>query len=743
MPGGRGFEPQEMTPERIAAILAAKAAANPRDFKAAASGEEANLETKQALRDAPTSSVFGSSGVENIIKQQKINADGSQTNTKTTSFLNGSTQKIIDSTPSGAAGKQDAGVQNNSGFTDFIDTPIMRGTPFDWQAADNFLEDTAAFANKNKIPSPPSSWDKTWSNVAGVAGMGFPSDPDFGTSISDHVLNGIESYKNSMERSMSKYNEERKNSYLADVHDQTLSPNAIHPYVDEEKPFNNWHSMAAATENFRNMGRSNIEVETENNNQIVADIKKVESEIADVKENPNFSNFINERRLKAHEKELTEYKVELKESDDKLEELGVTTTTSLANKKLDDVTPPKFSSDDSGLVGYKLDAFPTVKIDGKDETITGKDTDAIDLNKIVNSIIKNPNHETTKGSVGSAVKKVIQDEEALTALQILQDKVDSYVKSPELIATELDQFMRESGYLVDVDAELHKGVMMFAAAIAMGSNLSQAMSASFGQLAYEDEQQQIQDQANKDRMMDLLKTNGKFMTPASWKAALDSMPLSKNDKNYLDILQQTSSAEATETAAAEYLGKVQKFEKELVEMVHIKTGDGKNTSRIPAFREMMHQVNIQMTQAGRSKEFLGSITQNELLEAFTDWEDYLAQPAEKESAWWAIWDWFDTPTKKILDPIVFYEGNQGLIGESGSPSIPIDKEDPHYEYILIAQQYNGLMNQNDQDKMDAEESDIYNQWFKEEKGKGGAFSDVSNYPYYFAVEIKKRLRERL
>jgi len=757
---------EPLSRERIAAILAGKDI-SPMNFKAAASGKEASLETKQNLPEG--GNVFGTSGVESIISQQKLNADGSSTNTKTTSYEGGGSQKIIDSTPSGAAGNQNAGVENNPGFSEFIEIPEPLYPNFSAEIEEDRLRDTAAFAENNKIRAEArTDYGKSLSNY-----FKQPSMADIANLERRNTMDALEAYEadepirriKAMDEVMDKgFNLPFKRSvFVEDLLGvkPTRGEAELNAYNKSLNiPENATSARTRIAEAQENFGKGIPNYKDGNEFSYYINTRKAYDDLdnnsdEEIKRKFSFDDYVspgnpNEQRTLMDRGEIfadsmadttnsfIQNDLSTKMNPSEIFEDSMEDNT-VANQKLGDVSGPKYSSDKSK---YELEAFPTVVLDGEKTDITGDGT--VDISAVAMSVLDPESKVGDKeGTVGSAVKKVTKDKDVLSALEILQAKVDSYQKSPELIAAELEQFMTEAGYLEDVDQELHKGAMMFAVAIAMGANLSQAMSASYGQLAYEDEQQQIVDQANKDRMMDLLKTNGKYMNKASWKSALDGMNLSQKDQDYLDVLYQTSNAEATETAAATYLESVQDLEKELLELVHIKTGDGKNTDRMPEFLDMVHSINVQMSKAGNSKQFLTGPTKTQLVEAYTDWEKYLAQPAEKTAAWWKIWDWFGTPAKKILDPIVFYEGNQGLIGAAGTPSIPIDKDDPNYEYILIAQQYNGIMHNSDRDKMDAEELSIYNQWFKEVKGKGGAFNDLDKYPYYFAVEIKERLKEKL
>ena len=724
MPGRLGakrppFQP-ELTEERIKAILSSDdTAKKPMNF----SGKGSNLEVKQNLPEG--SNVFGTSGVESIISQQKINADGSSTNTRTTNLEGGGSQKIINSTPAGAAGNQNVGVQNNSGFSEFIEPPVMRGEPFDYTIEDNRLKDTAAFANNNQARA---NYGKALSNY-----FKEPSMANIANLEKRNTMKALEAYE---------------------ADEPIRRQKAIGEAMDKgfELPL---FSRSIGLENILGVNPTRGEMEqimAPDSSKSTAAYTEADRELVENKRKFSFDDYVspgnpNDQTMLMNREEI--FKDSMADTINSFKPNDLSTVMnreeiladsmeddeSIVSKNLGKVIPPIFDMGEE----YRLAAFGTSEINGKEIK-----TQDVDLNKATEKVITNKNNggSEEKGSVGEAVKAVTENKEVLSALEVLQEKVDSYRKSPELIAAELEQFLTEAGYLKDVSEDLYKGAVMFATSIAMGSNLGQAMSASFGQLALEDEAELERNQANKDRMFDLLKTNGKYMTSASWNSALKSMNLTPQDEEYFRMLRESIQNEATETASVEFLEKVQEFDDALIEMIHVKTGDNANTADMFEVATMQQEVLRKLTESGNRNQYFSNTTQKAMVDSYTEWVKYKDMPADNDSAWWKFWDWFEEGDKMILDPIVFYDGMQGLIGADGiSPDIVISKDSPHYEHALIGKQYLKVMHGNNATKMAEEQADIYNQWFKEEFQKSGSlFKNKEDYLFYFATEVKKRLK---
>ena len=780
MPGRFGaerppFQP-ELTKKRIEAILSSDdTAKKPMNF----SGKGSNLEVKQNLPEG--SNVFGTSGVESIISQQKINADGSSTNTRTTNLQGGGSQKIINSTPAGAVGNQNIGVQNNSGFSEFIETPIMRGEPFDYTIEDNRLKDTAAFANNNQARA---DYGKALSNyfkepsMANIANLerrntmkaleAYEADepirrqkaigeamdkgfelPLFSRSIGLENILGVNPTRGEMEQKVADYNADepiRRQKAIGEAIDKgfelPLNRSVFYENLLGIKPTRGEMEQIMAPDFSKSTAAY-----TEADRELVENKRKFSFDDYVSPGNPNDQTMLMNREeifkdsMADQANSFIQNNLSNVMNREEILEDSMADDESIISKNLGDVIPPKFNMGEQ----YELAAFGETEIDG-----VKTNTQNIDLNKATIEVIES-NYETEagiskpkikEGSVGAAVNAVTKDKEVLSALEVLQEKVDSYRKSPELIAAELEQFLTEAGYLKDVSEDLYKGAVMFATSIAMGSNLGQAMSASFGQLALEDEAELERNQANKDRMFDLLKTNGKYMTPASWNSALKSMNLTPQDEEYFRMLRESIQNEATETASVEFLEKVQEFDDALIEMIHVKTGDNANTADMFEVKSMQQEVLKKLTESGRREQYFTNTTQGALAEAYTEWNKYKDMPADKEGSWWQFWKWFGEGDKMILDPIVFYDGMQGLIGADGiSSDIVIDPDNEHYEHALIGKQYLKVMHGNNATKMAEEQADIYNQWFKEEFQKSGSkFKNREDYLFYFATEVKERLK---
>jgi len=261
--------------------------------------------------------------------------------------------------------------------------------------------------------------------------------------------------------------------------------------------------------------------------------------------------------------------------------------------------------------------------------------------------------------------------------------------------------------------------------------------------------------------MELLKEYGPYMDDNMWNAAIsDLFPDGAKNNTVLDFMTMgRKSMKDSESAAAEvtYIDGMIALEKELFAMIYQERGadgEGGNLSEATEFTTMFYQVADQMKRAMKPGDSLSSVStkmnlaKDRLLGAYGQWENYNRYQAGnvedvEAKAFYKPWTWFTEKLPAITTPMVFFEGMHGLIDGGGANVIPLDPEKKPMQYqkaTLALYFLKGL--ESDYQKNQEIQKDIYKKWSKEEKGQGGSFNSIDNYPDYFYAEVYKMFNAR-
>lgn len=340
-----------------------------------------------------------------------------------------------------------------------------------------------------------------------------------------------------------------------------------------------------------------------------------------------------------------------------------------------------------------------------------------------------------------------------TALKTLQEELNNHKFSPQLMAQDYKQFLEEAGYIKDVDEQLYKSLIGVASALVMGYDVGEAITYGFGAQVEAQRLAKEEQDAKNDQMMDLLKEYGPNMTDDMWNASIAELGANTNDPALKFLTMGREATRKTENAAAElsYVEEIYKLEKELFNLIH-REGDNNNTIEAAEFTDMFYAVADQMEISRKPGESLDTVlskmklAKSRLIGAYGQWENYskniAGKPSSERSAW-KPWTWFKEKLPEITTPMVFFEGMHGLIDGGGANIIPLDPENKPEQYAkstLALYFLDGL--EKDFQKKQEIQKDIFNKWSKEEKGKGGSFDSIDNYPDYFYAEIYKMINER-
>ena len=337
------------------------------------------------------------------------------------------------------------------------------------------------------------------------------------------------------------------------------------------------------------------------------------------------------------------------------------------------------------------------------------------------------------------------------ALKALQEELNNHKFSPELMAQDYKQFLEEAGYIKDVDEQLYKSLIGVASALVMGYDVGEAITYGFGAQVEAQRLAKEEQDAKNDQMMDLLKEYGPNMTDDMWDAAIAELGANPNDSTLKFLTMGRDAARKSANAAAElsYIEKMVKLEKELYSLIDNEFNSLEETAE---FTTMFNAVATQMRNSKKPGESLDEVAakmalaKDRLIGAYGQWENYSKNVAGRPSSDRSLikpWTWFKEKLPEITTPMVFFEGMHGLIDGSGANLIPLDPENKPEQYAkatLALHFLDGL--EKDFQKNQIIQKDIFKKWSKEEKGQGGKFNNLDNYPDYFYAEVYKMFNAR-
>jgi len=337
------------------------------------------------------------------------------------------------------------------------------------------------------------------------------------------------------------------------------------------------------------------------------------------------------------------------------------------------------------------------------------------------------------------------------ALKALQEELDNHKFSPELMAQDYKQFLEEAGYIKDVDGQLYKSLIGVASALVMGYDVGEAITYGFGAQVEAQKLAKEEQDAKNDQMMDLLKEYGPNMTDDMWDAAIAELGANPNDSTlkFLTLGRDATRKSANAAAELTYIDKMVKLEKELYSLIDNEFNSLEETAE---FTTMFNAVATQMRNSKRPGESLDEVaakmtlTKDRLIGAYGQWENYSKNVAGRPSGDRSLikpWTWFKEKLPEITTPMVFFEGMHGLIDGAGGNLIPLDPENKPEQYAkatLALHFLDGL--EKDFQKNQIIQKDIFKKWSKEEKGQGGKFNNLDNYPDYFYAEVYKMFNAR-
>ena len=337
------------------------------------------------------------------------------------------------------------------------------------------------------------------------------------------------------------------------------------------------------------------------------------------------------------------------------------------------------------------------------------------------------------------------------ALKALQEELDNHKFSPELMAQDYKQFLEEAGYIKDVDGQLYKSLIGVASALVMGYDVGEAITYGFGAQVEAQKLAKEEQDAKNDQMMDLLKEYGPNMTDDMWDAAIAELGANPNDSTlkFLTLGRDATRKSANAAAELTYIDKMVKLEKELYSLIDNEFNSLEETAE---FTTMFNAVATQMRNSKRPGESLDEVaakmtlTKDRLIGAYGQWENYSKNVAGRPSGDRSLikpWTWFKEKLPEITTPMVFFEGMHGLIDGAGGNLIPLDPENKPEQYAkatLALHFLDGL--EKDFQKNQIIQKDIFKKWSKKEKGQGGKFNNLDNYPDYFYAEVYKMFNAR-
>jgi len=411
--------------------------------------------------------------------------------------------------------------------------------------------------------------------------------------------------------------------------------------------------------------------------------------------------------------------------------------------KITKVTPADFDKDGN------LIKFPVVKYeDGSEiESATGIDLTTATTN------LKNNNGEAEPGSQEDMVAAIAEDSEHNTveALEILQKELAEHKFSPELMAAAYEEFLKEAGYIENVDERLYKAIIGAAGAAMMGADIGDAIAYGFGAQEKARQIEMAEKQVKSEQLFDILKEYGAYMDDEAWNGALETLGLSPDDSmvGHLSLGRDAMRKDNNSQASSAYTDKLHKVKKDLFEKIYQeRTAGGEPGNLLSAveFNHMFDAVAKQFSDSGNPEGIFEA--EGQLLEAYGQWEryqsNYKKDKENREKSFLKFWHWdiFNDEVPNITTPMVFYEGLSGLIDGGGANILPLDPKKEDYALATMALSYlKGMVpgyEENQKTQME-----IFNTWSKTTKGVSGAdYNTLAEYPKYFASQVYKMLDAR-
>ena len=713
------------------------------------------------------SSVFGtnvSSDIENIINQQKISKDGSQTNTKTTSYADGSSQKIIDSTPKGVAGNTTSSENLNKSLADYFgeswktdeDLNIIR-TPSTFNNPDGLVLDM------NEKEEEKSTWAKTMDSIAGIAALNFKT-PDSYNSDTKMYLENKDLFDSIKDGTIQSDDVIRKNNRIA----------AMRKIMDKgfKLPL---FKRSIGLENILGVNPTRGEAELNAYNKslnVPEDATSAATRIAKYQENfgkgiPNnkdgkeFSyvadtilNNIADEKIKQKRKFSFDDYVSPGNPNDQtmLMDRGEIFADSMADQAnsfiqndLSNKMSPSEIFEDSmeGEVLSKANIIEPAELneDGSVKKFPKVDekssADAYNPNTDVESILKGENTPTSE-----MTKLVLANGEAIENLKILQEQVDKYQQSPEMIKKAYDSFLKESGWLKNSNEDLFKGLVGFASAMVMGLDVTDALGLGFGIVQQQKEEEIAAREERKAKFVELLKDSGPYMNDTAWEATLERLGFDNaDDIEYMNLFRDLGRTKLNTTSAESYIEDVQAMEKELKDLlIHpgMEGNQGEYNEYVALFNYAQSQYKSNPENFLKAKE--------QIAQAFTQWQDYkLSDKAKGEGPKriWFPWTWNNKENPNVLSPIVFFENLHGLVDLDGKFMMSVKADDPNYALIGEANLYLNNMFANDQNRIKEASMKIAADWSKNHKNKTGSkYKNKEDYSEFFIIEVNKLVQNR-
>jgi len=725
------------------------------------------------------SSVFGtnvSSDIENIINQQKISKDGSQTNTKTTSYADGSSQKIIDSTPKGVAGNTTSSENLNKSLADYFgeswktdeDLNIIR-TPSTFNNPDGLVLDM------NEKEEEKSTWAKAMDSIAGIAALNFKT-PDSYNSDTKMYLENKDLFDSIKDGTIQSDDVIRENNRIAAMRKAMKSHPGSEDFGIFSFPFGSAAQVQYALGLFPEGGGRTRGEMTETVHLTPSQLKAQEEyndalrrTHVDYKappENPYittstvhdnsqvykptreeilnkavFENYgersqpdprMIEARLNGYDANINEQETSKDGTRTGYPDALDSKEYALSQKSVDAGNPPwkaniiepaELNEDGS------VKKFP--KVDEKSSA------DAYNPNTDVESILKGENTPTSE-----MTKLVLANGEAIENLKILQEQVDKYQQSPEMIKKAYDSFLKESGWLKNSNEDLFKGLVGFASAMVMGLDVTDALGLGFGIVQQQKEEEIAAREERKNKFVELLKDSGPYMNDTAWEATLERLGFDNaDDIEYMNLFRDLGRTKLNTTSTESYIEDVQAMEKELKDLL-IHPGMEGNQGE---YNEYVALFNYAQSQYKNNPEnFLKA--KEQIAQAFTQWQDYkLSDKAKGEGPKriWFPWTWNNKENPNVLSPIVFFENLHGLVDLDGKFMMSVKADDPNYALIGEANLYLNNMFANDQNRIKEASMKIAADWSKNHKNKTGSkYKNKEDYSEFFIIEVNKLVQNR-